>query len=426
MAGGFPRIIGHVLLVAITLPCMWAILQLAPKTTPTGRPLPSRHTTLPKVVYAATDNYAPDAYPRLPHNRSRDVSPIMDSPSLTTDVSIHDPTGARPRKVVLVMHRYAHFIMAANWDLRGLGHRYGFEVTYRNMLFETPKVHDQQPHVLYVRLDLEEPNFLISRYAAHASPEEGEQQVRRHEAAYNHTLSLCPFTSAWVNSILNRQQRTAVYYPFAPQLIPAYVSPFERVHDMTLVAWHKLGRPIQSVLEKVFPNYQSVWITRNPLNSYGQLYHKVKPVFGQTLKDKLSILSRSKVCLVYNAYMDKGENIKAMKRRLKERPVLWSHKAFGRFIPHSTQAQSTTMGRNVPLLLPQLKARTIEAAACGCLMLIYNDGFNIVEKYFTPNEDFLYWDNSSGLNQLKAYVHACAHMHTHACMVVCTWRGHDG
>ena len=39
----------------------------------------------------------------------------------------------------------------------------------------------------------------------------------------------------------------------------------------------------------------------------------------------------------------------------------------------------------------QFKSRMIEAAACGAVMLVFNDGYNVIEQYFEPGVDFVYW-----------------------------------
>jgi hypothetical protein len=42
--------------------------------------------------------------------------------------------------------------------------------------------------------------------------------------------------------------------------------------------------------------------------------------------------------------------------------------------------------------VPQLKSRVFEAAFCRSLILCKRDNFNVIEKYFTPNEEFVYYE----------------------------------
>lgn len=46
---------------------------------------------------------------------------------------------------------------------------------------------------------------------------------------------------------------------------------------------------------------------------------------------------------------------------------------------------------------PQLKSRTFEAAFSKTLMLVLKDKFNVIEEWFTENEDFIYFESEEDL-----------------------------
>jgi hypothetical protein len=50
-------------------------------------------------------------------------------------------------------------------------------------------------------------------------------------------------------------------------------------------------------------------------------------------------------------------------------------------------------------VIPQLKSRTVESALCRNLMLVKRDHWNVIEKWFKPNEDFIYFDDAGDLRQ---------------------------
>jgi hypothetical protein len=50
--------------------------------------------------------------------------------------------------------------------------------------------------------------------------------------------------------------------------------------------------------------------------------------------------------------------------------------------------------------IPQLKTRPFEAAFCKSLIICKYDKFKTLEKWFTPNEDFLYYYNDSELENI--------------------------
>lgn len=57
---------------------------------------------------------------------------------------------------------------------------------------------------------------------------------------------------------------------------------------------------------------------------------------------------------------------------------------------------------------PQLKTRCFEAAACKSLMLVLKDSYNVVEDWFTPNKDFIYYEEGN----LKETLNHCVNNYT--------------
>ena len=53
-------------------------------------------------------------------------------------------------------------------------------------------------------------------------------------------------------------------------------------------------------------------------------------------------------------------------------------------------------------ILPQMKTRMVESAACKTLMLMYKDDWNVIEEWFEPNKHFLYWESFEELESLIA------------------------
>jgi hypothetical protein len=49
---------------------------------------------------------------------------------------------------------------------------------------------------------------------------------------------------------------------------------------------------------------------------------------------------------------------------------------------------------------PQLKSRAFEAAFSKSLMLVLKDNYNVIEEYFVPNQDFLYFENHKELEKI--------------------------
>ena len=49
--------------------------------------------------------------------------------------------------------------------------------------------------------------------------------------------------------------------------------------------------------------------------------------------------------------------------------------------------------------MPQFKTRMHEAAISKTLNLVFRDEWNIAEKYYKPDEDFIYFNNAQDLDQ---------------------------
>tara|TARA_R110000824_G_scaffold27012_4_gene92243 strand:- start:6448 stop:7401 length:954 start_codon:yes stop_codon:yes gene_type:complete len=51
-------------------------------------------------------------------------------------------------------------------------------------------------------------------------------------------------------------------------------------------------------------------------------------------------------------------------------------------------------------IMPQLKARTFEIASCKSLLLVKKDPWNLIEDFFEPNKEFIYFDNFDELEDI--------------------------
>lgn len=54
--------------------------------------------------------------------------------------------------------------------------------------------------------------------------------------------------------------------------------------------------------------------------------------------------------------------------------------------------------------IPQIKSRTLEAAACKSIILSLQDPWNMIESYFEKDKDFIYWTNSDDLEEKIRYI----------------------
>ena len=69
----------------------------------------------------------------------------------------------------------------------------------------------------------------------------------------------------------------------------------------------------------------------------------------------------------------------------------WSSNEAFKLIPRWWQGWKLFAREDV--VVPQLKSRLFEAAFCRSLILCRRDPFNVIERYFEPDTEFVYYDD---------------------------------
>lgn len=205
-----------------------------------------------------------------------------------------------------------------------------------------------------VVLTLEEPNFCVNPGA----------KVKLHEVA-DKILTLCPYTAELFDN------RELVFFPFSEDWIPP---DHEKVIDVSYFG--SLPKTInwKSYIENVFTKYNF---------RFG--HYSMGNVPRCSYADKMKILSASKVSVVHGI-CNIDTSIVHMYRNF---PKGESNKAFSELEKGWA---------------PQIKSRMFEAAFSKCVMLCQRDPWNPIEHFFTPDKDFLYFDDEEDLKRQLDYV----------------------
>ena len=101
--------------------------------------------------------------------------------------------------------------------------------------------------------------------------------------------------------------------------------------------------------------------------------------------EKLSLVSESKISVVSNLLYPKPIHILN----------LWLTKGFNencafRSVPKRWDLSGLFNYDNIEI--PQIKSRVFEAAFCRSLILCQRDEFNIIENFFKPDDEFIYYE----------------------------------
>jgi spore maturation protein CgeB len=145
------------------------------------------------------------------------------------------------------------------------------------------------------------------------------------------------------SKLTKRKKRQNVFFPFNKSMIP---EPEEKIYDVIYTGFANIPhvQELTSIISKF--NYRFVSFS----NQTGR-----ETNINSTYKEKLKLITQTKCSIVHNL-LSSGT--------------------------------------------PQLKSRPFEAAFSKTLMLVLKDEYNVIEEWFTPNEDFIYFDNQEGLEEL--------------------------
>jgi hypothetical protein len=214
-----------------------------------------------------------------------------------------------------------------------------------------------------VRLEFEEPNkFFI--------PENFDS----YDGDFHKVLTLCPFTAEYFNEQQCVERRVPIFFPFNETFIPPRT---EKRYDI-IYTGHLHPRPIMRDMKLISRfNYRLV----------SNSDHVLVTDRGVGYQEKLNLISQSKITLTHNLlYPTKRHVLNVWKY-----PNWRANKAFAD-IPEGALGLFIRLLIGGAIEVPQLKSRIFEAAFCRSLILCKKDNFNVIEKYFTPGEEFVYYE----------------------------------
>ncbi len=215
-----------------------------------------------------------------------------------------------------------------------------------------------------VRLEFEEPNkFFI--------PEDFDA----YDADFHKVLTLCPFTAEYFNKRQGVERRVPIFFPFNDEFTPP-VS--EKRYDI-IYTGHLHPKPIMRDMKTISRfNYRLV----------SNSDHELVTDRGVGYEEKLSLISQSKITLTHNLLYPTVRHV----LNVWKYPGWRANRAFSD-IPRGLMGLAKRRLTGPEIEVPQLKSRIFEAAFSRSLILCRKDNFNVIEKYFTPGEEFVYYED---------------------------------
>ena len=212
-----------------------------------------------------------------------------------------------------------------------------------------------------VRLEFEEPN----KFCIGDDPEDYDKDFYR-------IFTLCPYTSEWLNKKHNVIKRIPIFFPFNEEHIPP---PRKKQYDIIYTGHIVSPKLLQELQAMANFNYRFVSNSEHPLVTNR----------SATYAEKMYLIAETKITLVHNLLYLTSKHIKQIWRFQG-----WQNNHAFDLIPRPGQIWRRMTDRNV--VVPQLKSRVFEAAFGRSLILCKRDSFNVIERYFAPDKEFVYYD----------------------------------
>lgn len=185
--------------------------------------------------------------------------------------------------------------------------------------------------------------------------------------ALTRILTVCPYTADWLNRLSNNNKFRGIIFPINEEHKSKNL---EKDIDV-FYAGNLYCQDHVSMIDIItkFKYAHVNWDKNRESVNYP----------GITYTEKMDLLDRSKISVCYNLLYPTAGQI----NRIKNYDQWINNIAFS----------DIDSGE-----VPQYKPRVTEAMLKKSLVLIKKDKWNVIEKYYKPNEDFLYFEHT---NELK-------------------------
>ena len=218
-----------------------------------------------------------------------------------------------------------------------------------------------------VQLELEDPNrFFTNNPSFHHID---------YEHCFSKIFTICPYTAHWLNQHYGNNKRTVVFFPFNENYVPQVT---EKKYDI-IYSGNVLSKELEESVRSISKfNYRLV-----------SSKHHLSTDTDANYEKKLMLTAESKISLVHNILFLDERHIRNVHRNA---PNYRGNEAF-RLVPNDSLF-GRLKGKIRPrtAIVPQIKSRLMDAAFCKSLILCRKDPFNVIEKFFDPITEFVYYE----------------------------------
>lgn len=204
-----------------------------------------------------------------------------------------------------------------------------------------------------------------------------------HDKDFYKIFTICPYTAAYLNRKYGTHKRVPIFFPISERYIPAKR---KKTIDI-LYSGHIVSRELKDELKQLKSFHYALISNSND----SLVTHR-----SASYKEKMKLYSQSKITLVHNVifktYPHRVVNIWLS-------GDYWNNEAFKQIPSPWRPWELWTKNYYVP----QLKSRAFEAAISRSLILCRKDDFGVIERYFKPHKEFVYYEKGK-LQETVRYI----------------------
>ena len=191
---------------------------------------------------------------------------------------------------------------------------------------------------------------------------------------FDEVYSICPYTIEWLKSYFNDTKHKYIFHPF-DEKPEKFIENYEKKVDVCYFGGIHgyFHREMVDVIKKF--NHRILSIQEHPSVTHYNIEHNFK----------FKLIAECKINVCFNLL-----------------PVTEQHIFYIKQYPNWDKNQANMYIENG--VVPQYKCRVAESAFCKTLNLVQRDPWNVVEHYFVPDEEFIYFDDFKDLEEKIRYI----------------------
>lgn len=195
------------------------------------------------------------------------------------------------------------------------------------------------------------------------------------ELYFTEVYTICPYTNKWLNDLKLGRTYKDIFYPYNEGLIPAAEN---KAYDVIYHGGIHGQEHVDCLGAMTDFNYRYCTMTTH-INQLTQRCLPYATNVNLSFRDKIKLVAQSKISICYNLVHVAPEHI----------PAIQSYTDWNKNIAFAELEKWNVM--------PQFKTRVHEAAISRTLNLVQKDPWNIIEDYYEPDEDFIYFNDPQDL-----------------------------